>query len=111
MKRAVLLLLALAAVATASILIAGIGGSASTPQAQAGRLGIDDEMTNEQERLLSGFTAFTLGKMSDNNPSPAPQHPTQYFPRGSDACPSNIQSNIKVNQNCLNLTDPDLQGR
>ncbi|MFL6067305.1 MAG: sialidase family protein [Gaiellaceae bacterium] len=39
------------------------------------------------------------------------QHPTTYFPRGSDACPNNQQSNIKVNQNCLNLSDPDLQGR
>ncbi|MFL6013341.1 MAG: hypothetical protein ACJ74P_03390, partial [Gaiellaceae bacterium] len=25
--------------------------------------------------------------------------------------PNNQQSNIKVNQNCLNLSDPDLQGR
>src|SRR5204863_5550983 len=37
--------------------------------------------------------------------------PDNYFPRGSDACPVNLQSNIKVNQNCLNISDPDLAGR
>ncbi len=26
-------------------------------------------------------------------------------------CPANRGANVRVNQNCLNLTDPDLQGR
>src|SRR5919201_5319782 len=75
----------------------------------AGRLDIDDEMNDIQERLLSGFAAFELGKSAEG--SGAGQKPTSYFPRGSDSCPVNQSSNIKVNQNCLNLTDPDLQGR
>ncbi len=37
--------------------------------------------------------------------------PNQYVPRGSNTCSNNIASNIKVNQNCLNVSDPDLQGR
>src|SRR5205823_2066140 len=37
--------------------------------------------------------------------------PDSYFPRGSGGCPGNISSNIKVNQNCLNISDADLQGR
>src|ERR671926_1759366 len=76
----------------------------------AGRLDIDDEMNDIQERLISGFTAFELGSKGNDSNS-AQQKPTTYFPRGSDSCPNNISSNIKVNQNCLNLTDPDLQGR
>src|SRR5919205_2773188 len=76
----------------------------------AGRLDIDDEMNDIQERLISGFAAFELGSKGNDSNS-AQQKPTTYFPRGSDTCPNNISSNIKVNQNCLNLTDPDLQGR
>jgi hypothetical protein len=88
------------------------GGSASGPtKAQAGKLGIDDELTDEQERILSGYASYTLGSNAENNGQGDSQHPTTYFPRGSGACPNNISSNIKVNQNCLNLTDPDLQGR
>jgi hypothetical protein len=38
------------------------------------------------------------------------QQAVNYFP-SSDECQGNLGSNIKVNQNCLNITDPDLQGR
>ena len=58
-----------------------------------------------QQRILSGFAAFALQGESDTKP------PDNYFPRPSGGCPVNLSSNIKVNQNCLNLTDPDLQGR
>src|SRR5213080_2355909 len=68
---------------------------------------IDDELNDIQGRLLSGFADVELN--SKNNGEGA--KPTSYFPRGSDACPVNQSSNIKVNQNCLNLSDPDLQGR
>lgn len=37
--------------------------------------------------------------------------PANYFPASGAACSANIGTNIKVNQNCLNVTDPDLQGR
>jgi hypothetical protein len=87
------------------------GGSAAEPtRAEAGRLGIDDELTDLQERLISGFAAFELGK-SGNDASSSGAKPTSYFPRGSGDCTNNISSNIKVNQNCLNLSDADLQGR
>jgi hypothetical protein len=110
MRRTVALLLALVALGVV-IMLAGFGASAShVTKAQAGRLGIDDEMTDEQERLLSGFAAFELGKSGADN-GQSTQKPDQYFPRGSQDCSNNISSNIKVNQNCLNLSDPDLQGR
>src|SRR5947209_11451890 len=34
-----------------------------------------------------------------------------YFPAGSGKCDSNLGGNVKVNQNCLNVSDPGLQGR
>src|SRR5439155_26865461 len=75
--------------------------------AQANVPGIDDELNHIQQRLVSGFAEFELGSQGNG----AGAKPTSYVPRGSDACPTNQSSNIKVNQNCLNLTDPDFQGR
>src|SRR3989449_2085503 len=80
---------------------------AITNTVQANVPGIDDEMNDIQGRLLSGFAAFELGPKDNGGGA----KPISYSPRGSDACPTNQSSNIKVNQNCLNLTDPDLQGR
>jgi len=34
-----------------------------------------------------------------------------YFPTSQGQCSSNFGSNVKVNVNCLNISDPDLQGR
>jgi hypothetical protein len=34
-----------------------------------------------------------------------------YFPASQSQCSSNFGSNVKVNVNCLNISDPDLQGR
>jgi hypothetical protein len=68
---------------------------------------IDDELNDIQARIISGFASYELGANGSGGGSKS----TSYFPRGSDACPVNQSSNIKVNQNCLNLTDPDFQGR
>jgi hypothetical protein len=65
------------------------------------------QLAKIQKRILSGYATLAL---SGESPSNA-QRPDTYFPRGSDQCPNNLGSNVKVNQNCLNLTDPDLQGR
>ena len=61
-----------------------------------------------QKRILSGFASMELNPSDSGNSTSAPDN---YYPRGSGACPVNISSNIKVNQNCLNVSDPDLQGR
>src|SRR5919198_3074265 len=58
-----------------------------------------------QKPLLSGFASLAI--LGD----PASKPPTNYYPRPSGGCPVNTSSNIKVNQNCLNLSDADLQGR
>lgn len=70
------------------------------------------DMSPIQKRILSGFASYEL-----HPPAPAAQALVQrgntYFPtvsRGSD-CAARHDANIKVNQNCLNLSDPDLAGR
>ena len=37
--------------------------------------------------------------------------PTTYFPASQGTCSARRGNNVKVNQNCLNVSDPDLQGR
>ncbi len=61
-----------------------------------------------QKRILSGFADLELNPA---NADTSKSEPSNYTPRGSNACPVNLSSNIKVNQNCLNISDPDLQGR
>lgn len=68
-------------------------------------------LTQEQADILSGFAALELGIDSSQNPPAQGQELSGYQPRGSDACAQNLASNIKVNQGCLNLSDPDLAGR
>jgi hypothetical protein len=69
------------------------------------------KMLTIQKRLLSGVGTRALVP-SDVDPSERDTAaPNTYFPTSDDGCPLNLGNNIKVNQNCLNLTDADLQGR
>ena len=61
-----------------------------------------------QERLLSGFASFELSSPEGNGTGSGV---AGYTPRGSQDCGGNVGSNIRVNQGCLNISDPDLQGR
>ncbi|MFN2582783.1 MAG: sialidase family protein [Candidatus Dormibacteria bacterium] len=62
-----------------------------------------------QQKILSGFADYELrGESSGDNSG---NQPANYQPRGSDECSLVSSSNVKVNQNCLNISDPDLQGR
>jgi len=89
-----------------------------------------------QKRLVSQTLASALGpaaaprgaaKINDDEgggPDGAPNTPPSsigpsvgsgalgsYIPSGSGKCSSTLGNNVKVNQNCLNIADPDLQGR
>ncbi len=66
------------------------------------------QLNKIQKRLLSGFVSSELDQQASPNIASRPRN---YFPTSDDGCPQNRGGNIKVNQNCLNLTDPDLQGR
>jgi len=90
-------------------------------------------LTQMQKRLVSQTLASALGPASGQfaptsaqggGPDGAPNTgPTSYakavgsagadnyFPAADGKCSSRLGNNIKVNQNCLNVSDPDLQGR
>jgi hypothetical protein len=69
------------------------------------------KMTTMQKRLLSsvGTRALVQGTVDEQEQDTAA--PNTYYPTSDDGCPATLGDNVKVNQNCLNLTDPDLQGR
>lgn len=96
-------------------LVAGVLASLQDASAQS-------KLTPMQKRLLSGFASYELDLRTGasslaplaNAPTFLPagsSDPLTYFPVGGDECNNAIGTNVKVNQNCLNLTDPDLQGR
>jgi len=66
-----------------------------------------DHMSRIQRRILSGFLSYELDLATQSSARTL----RNYQPRGNADCPVRRGSNIKVNQNCLNVADPDLQGR
>lgn len=66
------------------------------------------QLTKLQKHFISGVVASELNQQASPSTSSKPRN---YFPTSDDGCPQNRGGNIKVNQNCLNLTDSDLQGR
>lgn len=83
-----------------------LGGNAA--QATAGFT--YNKLTPMQKRLLSGGAALALQNNGSALTGRSSVKPS-YFPRSDDGCTANIGSNIKVNTNCLNISDPDLAGR
>jgi hypothetical protein len=102
----------LAAGATALALVALplAVGTGSTPAHAAGIS--YDQLSKMQKRLLSGGSALVLQDDASNSGSNSSFNPT-YNPRGNGdkGCQDIASSNVKVNANCLNITDPDLAGR
>src|SRR5207249_1781832 len=69
-----------------------------------------------QKRTLSGFASLELGPARGGSASSTVSRaPTKTGAAPSDidaaTCPDNLGDDIRVNQNCLNISDPDLQGR
>jgi hypothetical protein len=61
-----------------------------------------------QDRLLDGLADFELkpsGDMKGSKPL------DNFAPKHNDGCGSHDANNVKVNQNCLNISDTTLQGR
>jgi hypothetical protein len=97
-----------AAVPVIGVLLFQAGTTPVTITASAA--GPYDHLTATQKKVLSGFASLEL------NPATTPslraaQRQGNYSPTGDDGCPVNLGSNVKVNQNCLNITDAALQGR
>ena len=106
------LILALAAVCAVALTIAlAIAPSASTQRASAAVHGLSLHGMNKiQKRILSGFASFEAG-IGVPAKAPRARVGTRMSNAGGNLCPRNLGSNVLVNQNCLNVTDPDLQGR
>ncbi|HEX3540706.1 MAG TPA: sialidase family protein [Acidimicrobiales bacterium] len=125
-RRVVVGLASVGALAAATIPVIA-GGSA-----QASLAFNLSKLNKIQQRLVSSELINALGPSStasigndngggaDGAPNTPPSgfstaglagHPTNYFPTGAGSCSTNYGNNRKVNQNCLNVTDADLQGR
>ena len=82
-----------------------------SPSATATSFGYQN-LNNFQKAHVSGLLAQELGSSAaPRSVSPVRPNPTTPQQPGPYGCPASQGDNIKVNQNCLNLTDPDLQGR
>ena len=64
-----------------------------------------------QKRLLDGLVTSELASSNTGLKPKADAAPRNYIPTRDDGCPQNLGDNVKVNQNCLNISDTDLQGR
>lgn len=62
-----------------------------------------------QKRIVSGLLSFEMSHSPSQNTAVA--RGSNYHPTKDDGCSQNIGNNIKVNQNCLNISDSSLQGR
>ncbi|HCU94300.1 MAG TPA: hypothetical protein DHU96_16915 [Actinobacteria bacterium] len=63
-----------------------------------------------QKRLLSGFASFEAGVGVPAHAAAA-RVGARMSSTSAGLCPYNIRSDVLVNQNCLNVADPGLQGR
>jgi len=66
------------------------------------------QLNSIQKRLASGLLTSELGGVQA---AARPAAPAGVFKSTAATCTDHFGTNVKVNQNCLNLTDPDLQGR
>lgn len=83
----------------------GVGGSTHTTASAAKSRTAG--LTPLQQRLASGTLALEQPAQST---AQAPQGRAS-SPAGDRGCPANRGSNVRVNQDCQNLTDTDLAGR
>jgi hypothetical protein len=131
LRRALLLLSA------TGLALAGSVPALTAPQAGAAPFNVK-HLNKIQRRLVSGALITVLGdgvtpnvapgggdpdagQGADGAPNTPPQSyagtsgasglPSSFVPSKSGACADRRGDNVKVNQNCLNVTDPDLQGR
>ncbi len=68
-----------------------------------------EHMNKIQRRILSGAASFALSGEPAAHRSAAAR--ASSFSRADPACPRGSGGNVKVNQNCVNLSDADLLGR
>jgi hypothetical protein len=67
-------------------------------------------MNKIQKRILSGFASFEAG-IGVSSKATAARAGARMSNAAVTLCPGSIGPNVLVNQNCLNVSDPALQGR
>jgi hypothetical protein len=109
-SRLILAFAGLCAVALATAL--AIAPSASrTQHASAAVYGLSSHgMSKSEKRHLSGFASFEAG-IGVAAKAPAARANARMSSPAASLCPRNFGPNVMVNQNCLNVSDIDLQGR
>jgi hypothetical protein len=107
MRRLAMVFVILVAAVLAAIGWAG-GAGETTATAR-----LSTHLTPLQQKLMSGFASRALERRSASGLAPQVRgmRKAARAATSETGCPVNRGSNVRVNQNCLNLTDPDLQGR
>jgi hypothetical protein len=104
------LILALVGVCALALAIAPFA-TTQTPRASATVHGLSmNGLSKQQKRHLSGFASFEAG-IGVSAAAPATRAAARPSNGGVNLCPGDFANNVLVNQNCLNVTDADLQGR
>jgi hypothetical protein len=85
----------------AAIQLAGSTGATAQPFGY-------NKLTPTQKRHVSGLLATELGGAGAR---PATAAPPSVRPASAPGCGGRIGNNVKVDQNCLNVSDSDVQGR
>jgi hypothetical protein len=101
--RRTLIALSAAALAASSFAVLSASGASATPFGYA-------QLNTIQKRLVSGLLASELNG-ADPARSRALTPSTARPASAAAACANRFGANVKVNQNCLNISDADLQGR
>jgi hypothetical protein len=101
----------LAVAAVLGIALAIAPAALRAPSARAVAHSISFKGLNRIQRAhLSGFASFEAG-IGVPAAAPRTRSAARMSNAGVNLCPHNLGSNVLVNQNCLNVTDADLQGR
>ena len=104
--------LALALTAVLAIAFLVVPSASSRQSASAAVRGISVNGLNQiQRRLLSGFASFEGSIGVSARSAQVRTAAVVTNTASSSLCPSRIGSDVLVNQNCLNVTDANLQGR
>ncbi len=126
-RRLGLALASVGVIAAVVLLLSGSHAQATSPLTFS-------HLTKMQKRIISETLASAIGAPTTANGAPTEEggggpdgagdtppssfssagpsvKPDSYVPGPNGKCSNTLGSNVKVNQNCLNITDPPLQGR
>jgi hypothetical protein len=83
----------------------------NSPQAASVDVGGSGSGSGDGDRGQDGPDGGTAVPSGQAGGSGGPGGVSNYTPHDSNGCSDHFASNQKVNQNCLNISDPNLQGR